>query len=127
MTLLDEPAALPAMPWLRAADTHAALERIAYAAPIGAGDPPAGVNLQWAARAADGAIEARVFERGEGATESSGSSACAVACAAWQAGLVAAGEVRVRMPGGTAPLRLEQQGDALVGVWLFGVGARLEG
>ncbi|WP_236209137.1 diaminopimelate epimerase [Pseudomonas tohonis] len=128
VTLLEAPAALPAMPWLRAADAHAALERIAYAAPIGAGDPcPAGVNLQWAARAADGAIEARVFERGEGATESSGSSACAVACAAWKAGLVAAGEVRVRMPGGTAPLRLEQQGDALVGVWLFGVGTRLEG
>lgn len=128
VTLLDDPEALPTMPWLRAAVPHAALERIAYAAPIGAGNPcPAGVNLQWAARAADGAIEARVFERGEGATESSGSSACAVASAAWKAGLVAAGEVQVRMPGGTAPLRLEQQGEALVGVWLFGVGTRLDG
>ncbi|NWE72905.1 diaminopimelate epimerase, partial [Pseudomonas gingeri] len=48
----------------------------------------------------------------------------AVACAAWQAGWVAAGEVRVSMPGGTAPIRLVAQAGELQSVHLFGAARR---
>ncbi|KPA98332.1 hypothetical protein PF70_01576, partial [Pseudomonas asplenii] len=37
---------------------------------------------------------------------------------------VAAGEVRVEMPGGTAPIRLLEQGGELQGVHLFGTARR---
>ena len=63
---------------------------------------------------------ARVFERGEGPTASSGTSACAVACAAWRAGWVAGGEVAVVMPGGTVPVRLQIQDATVLSVSLFG-------
>ena len=72
------------------------------------------------------AIVARVFERGEGPTASSGTSASAVACAAWRVGWVAAGEVKVVMPGGTAPILLEEVEGELSRVRLFGT-ARLMG
>ncbi|MEX5612745.1 diaminopimelate epimerase, partial [Pseudomonas protegens] len=70
-------------------------------------------------------VVARVFERGEGPTASSGTSASAVASAAWRVGWVKAGEVQVVMPGGTAPLRLEEQGGELRRVCLFGQAVRL--
>jgi diaminopimelate epimerase len=93
--------------------------------PTGAGQPcPAGINLQWAAFESAQRIVARVFERGEGPTASSGTSASAVACAAWAVGWVASGEVHVVMPGGTAPVLLEEEQGELVRVRLFGT-ARL--
>ncbi|EZI26889.1 hypothetical protein PE143B_0119680 [Pseudomonas extremaustralis 14-3 substr. 14-3b] len=67
---------------------------------------------------------ARVFERGEGPTASSGTSASAVACAAWRAGWVQGGDVAVVMPGGTAPVRLQVQADTLLSVSLFGTARR---
>ena len=85
----------------------------------------AGVNLQWAARQSSNRVIARVFERGEGPTASSGTSASAVACAAWRAGWVESGEVAVVMPGGIAPVRLRTQGDTVLSVSLFGT-ARLQ-
>ncbi|MNI60995.1 Diaminopimelate epimerase [compost metagenome] len=103
------------------------LTHIAYAMPAGLGQPcPAGINLQWAMREAEGRIAARVFERGEGPTASSGTSATAVACAAWRVGWVTAGEVKVVMPGGTAPILLEEVDGELGRVNLFGT-ARLMG
>ena len=91
------------------------------APPAGSGRPcSAGVNLQWAARASGNQVLARVFERGEGPTASSGTSASAVACAAWRAGWVGAGEVAVVMPGGTAPVRLQVEDGTLSSVSLFG-------
>ena len=71
-------------------------------------------------------VVARVFERGEGPTASSGTSATAVACAAWRVGWVRAGEVKVTMPGGTAPILLEEELGELSRVSLFGT-ARLIG
>jgi len=65
-----------------------------------------GINLQWARVIGSQKVEARVFERGEGWTESSGTSASAVACAAFKMQLVSAGEISVRMPGGVARLSL---------------------
>lgn len=59
------------------------------------------------------------------ATASSGTSASAVASAAWRAGWIDAGLVQVRMPGGTAPVRLVEQEGVLQGVALFGTARRV--
>lgn len=121
VTLLTEVGALPSNEQMRESPLSEGLTRIAYAMPTGEGDPcPAGVNLQWAVRESEQRIVARVFERGEGPTPSSGTSASAVACAAWRVGWVDAGEVHVVMPGGTAPILLEEEHGELVGVRLFG-------
>ncbi|VVO47545.1 diaminopimelate epimerase [Pseudomonas fluorescens] len=125
VTLLGDAAALPSNEQMRESPLNQRLTAIAYAMPTGAGNPcPAGVNLQWAALASPQQILARVFERGEGPTASSGTSASAVACAAWRVGWVEAGEVRVVMPGGTAPVLLEVSEGELLRVRLFGT-ARL--
>lgn len=121
VTLLTDVGALPSNEQMRESPLSEGLTRIAYATPTGVGEPcPAGVNLQWAARESSQRIVARVFERGEGPTASSGTSASAVACAAWRVGWVAAGEVRVAMPGGTAPILLEEEQGELASVRLFG-------
>jgi diaminopimelate epimerase len=125
--LLDARAALPSNQQMRESPLNKGLTEIAYAMPTGAGDPcPAGVNLQWAALESPQRIHARVFERGEGPTASSGTSASAVASAAWRVGWVVAGEVQVVMPGGTAPIWLEEADGELLRVRLFGT-ARLMG
>jgi len=121
VTLLSDAAALPGNQQMRESPLSERLTAIAYAMPTGAGHPcPAGVNLQWAALASPQQILARVFERGEGPTASSGTSASAVACAAWRVGWVEAGEVRVVMPGSTAPVLLEVSEGELLRVRLFG-------
>ncbi|QBR31331.1 diaminopimelate epimerase [Pseudomonas sp. S150] len=125
VTLLTDVAVLPSNSQMRESPWSEGLTRIAYAMPTGAGQPwPAGINLQWAALESAQRIVARVFERGEGPTASSGTSASAVACAAWAVGWVASGEVHVVMPGGTAPVLLEEEQGELVRVRLFGT-ARL--
>ncbi|MFS2093124.1 diaminopimelate epimerase [Pseudomonas sp. Pseusp11] len=127
VTLVTGTDALPSNAQMREPELSGGLTRIAYATPAGAGQPcAAGVNLQWAMLESEGRIVARVFERGEGPTASSGTSASAVACAAWRVGWVAAGEVKVVMPGGTAPILLEEREGELSRVRLFGT-ARLMG
>ncbi|MGH8417700.1 MAG: diaminopimelate epimerase [Pseudomonas sp.] len=122
VTLVTDAASLPSFQQLHEAPLNEALTRIAFAAgEFGEGDPcPAGVNLQWAARVAPNRLMARVFERGEGPTASSGTSASAVAAAAWLSGWVDAGTVEVSMPGGTAPVRLIEHEGQLRQVQLFG-------
>jgi diaminopimelate epimerase len=122
VTLVDGLAWLPSFEALHVQELNAALTHIAFAkGALGSGEPcPAGVNLQWAWVQSAHQIVARVFERGEGPTASSGTSASAVASAAWHAGLVNSGLVEVSMPGGTAPVRLEEQ-DGQLRVSLFGV------
>ncbi|PMZ87923.1 MULTISPECIES: diaminopimelate epimerase [unclassified Pseudomonas] len=125
VTLVESAEDLPSNEQMREPALGEGLTRIAYAMPVGAGQPcPAGINLQWAMRVSEGHIAARVFERGEGPTASSGTSASAVACAAWRAGWVSAGEVKVTMPGGTAPILLAEELGELSRVSLFGT-ARL--
>ncbi|MCP2020252.1 UNVERIFIED_ORG: diaminopimelate epimerase [Pseudomonas reinekei] len=125
VTLVENADDLPGNEQMREPALGEGLMRIAYAMPVGAGKPcPAGINLQWAMRLSEGHIAARVFERGEGPTASSGTSASAVACAAWRVGWVRAGEVKVTMPGGTAPILLEEARGELSRVSLFGT-ARL--
>lgn len=127
VTLVDSAEALPDNSQMRATALSQSLTRIAYAAPGGDGVPcQAGVNLQWARLEAPGRIAARVFERGEGPTASSGTSASAVACAAWRVGWVTAGPLKVVMPGGTAPILLQEQGGELIRVSLFGAARILE-
>ncbi len=127
VTLLSDASALPSNEQMGESPLNERLTAIAYAMPNGAGNPcPAGVNLQWAVLASPQQVLARVFERGEGPTASSGTSASAVACAAWRVGWVEAGEVRVVMPGGTAPVLLEVSQGELLRVRLFGT-ARLVG
>ncbi len=125
VTLVESSALLPSNPQMGEPALEPGLTRIAFAPPSGAGEPcAAGVNLQWATRVAPGHVQARVFERGEGPTASSGTSASAVACAAWRVGWVEAGEVRISMPGGTAPIRLVARADELQSVHLFGTARR---
>lgn len=126
VTLLTDVAALPSNQQMRESPLAQNLTRIAYATPSGAGQPcPAGVNLQWAALESVDRIHARVFERGEGPTASSGTSASAVACAAWRVGWITGGKVHVVMPGGTAPVLLLAQAGELNGVQLFGTARRI--
>lgn len=121
VTLLGDKTALPTNERMRESPLNEDLTRIAYAMPTGTGQLcPAGINLQWAARESEQRIVARVFERGEGPTASSGTSASAVASAAWRVGWVAAGAVHVVMPGGTAPILLEEANGQLLRVSLFG-------
>ncbi|MFZ3284243.1 diaminopimelate epimerase [Pseudomonas sp.] len=126
VTLLSDAAALPSNEQMRESPLNEGLTEIAYAMPTGAGDPcPAGVNLQWAVLESPQKVLARVYERGEGPTASSGTSASAVACAAWRLGWVAAGEVQVMMPGGTAPILLDAEHGQLRCVRLFGTARRI--
>jgi len=125
VTLVESADALPSNRQMSDSPLAEGLTSVAFAQPTGAGEPcPAGINLQWALRESDSRIIARVFERGEGPTASSGTSASAVACAAWRVGWVKSGAVQVVMPGGTAPILLEEQGGELRRVSLFGT-ARL--
>lgn len=121
VTLVSSADALPSFEQLHAADLHTALTQIAF---VGGEPCPAGVNLQWAYVESASRIIARVFERGEGPTASSGTSASAVASAAWQVGLVKAGLIEVVMPGGTAPVRLVEHEGTLQQVLLFGTARR---
>jgi diaminopimelate epimerase len=126
VTLVEQVSALPDNLQMQQPALFEALQAIAFAPPAGSGEPClAGVNLQWVARQSRNRVVARVFERGEGPTASSGTSASAVACAAWRAGWVEGDEVAVVMPGGTAPVRLHTQLDTLLSVSLFGT-ARLQ-
>ncbi|MFL1557688.1 MULTISPECIES: diaminopimelate epimerase [unclassified Pseudomonas] len=125
VTLVEHAGALPDNQSMHQSALFDPLQAIAFAPPVGRGQPcVAGVNLQWAARSSGNRVIARVFERGEGPTASSGTSASAVACAAWRAGWVEAGEVAVVMPGGTAPVRLQGQAEILLSVSLFGTAQR---
>lgn len=125
VTLVTQAHGLPSNPQMAAPGLADDLTRIAFAPPSGGGQPcAAGVNLQWAMRESANRLSARVFERGEGPTASSGTSASAVACAAWSVGWVTAGTVAVVMPGGTAPVLLQEQDGELSRVSLFGT-ARL--
>lgn len=121
VTLVGDASALPDNLQMHRPALFEPLRAVAFASPVGAGQPCiAGVNLQWAALDSGNRVIARVFERGEGPTASSGTSASAVACAAWSVGWVTAGEVLVVMPGGTAPVRLHAEAGELLSVSLFG-------
>jgi diaminopimelate epimerase len=125
VTFLKSPDLLPSMAQLGSEQWMPRLSAIANSTESdgvrGAGRPCRnGINLQWASVTGPDSIEARVFERGEGPTLSSGSSATAVASAARKLGLLDAKTVNVRMPGGVAPVRFDERNGSLERVMLFG-------
>jgi len=77
-------------------------------------DFPNRTNVQVARVLDPTTIEARIWERGAGETQASGSSACAVVAAAAWTGRGARGEVRVRMPGGTLKVTLSSGDEVLL-------------
>lgn len=129
VTFLKSPDLLPSMEQLGSEKWLPRLSVIANSTGSdgmrGAGRPCRhGINLQWACVTGPDSIEARVFERGEGPTLSSGSSATAVASAARKLGLVDAKTVNVRMPGGVAPVRFDDRDRSMERVMLFGEAQR---
>ncbi len=70
---------------------------------------PDRTNVQLARVAGEAALEIRIYERGAGPTEASGSSACAVAAAAVAAGRCPPGPFQIHSPGGT--LRVQVSAD----------------
>jgi len=62
---------------------------------------PNRTNVQFARVRSPREVEILIWERGAGYTLASGSSSCAVACAAVRTGQCQAGPITVRMPGGT--------------------------
>jgi diaminopimelate epimerase len=125
VTFLKTPSLLPSMEQIGSRNWMPRLAAIANSTESngvrGSGRPCRnGINLQWASRVGSDTIAARVFERGEGPTLSSGSSATAVACAARALGLVDAKTVNVAMPGGVAPVRFDEDNGIFERVMLFG-------
>ena len=125
VTFLKSPDLLPTMEQLGSGKWLPRLAAIANSTGSdgrrGAGRPCRnGINLQWACVTGPDSVEARVFERGEGPTLSSGTSATAVASAARKLGLLDAKTVNVRMPGGVAPVRFDERDGSLARVMLFG-------
>jgi diaminopimelate epimerase len=73
-----------------------------------------GANVQLARDVSSGAeagraCDALIWERGVGPTSASGTSACAVAVALVSQGRLGAGDVTVRMPGGSMIVRVSEQ------------------
>jgi diaminopimelate epimerase len=77
-----------------------------------------GINVEFIAPAGDDTIDLIVWERGSGITQACGSGATAAAHVAHEWGLVGA-QVAVRMPGGTATVRLTPEGAFLRGPTTF--------
>ncbi|MCB9682742.1 MAG: diaminopimelate epimerase [Alphaproteobacteria bacterium] len=82
----QDPDTLPWRTWGEALERHARF--------------PRRTNVQVARVLGSSRIEARIWERGAGPTQASGSSACAVAAAAVKTGRIPAGDVEIAMPGG---------------------------
>ena len=75
---------------------------------------PGGTNVEFVRVLAPSEIEIRIFERGVGETQSSGTGSCASAVAAIHSGRVTS-PVVVRSPGGPQMVRWEEND-----VWLTG-------
>lgn len=76
---------------------------------------PARTNVQWASLVGPDHIRMRVWERGAGLTEASGTSSCAMVVAAARRGLLSGRKARVDLDGGT--LFIDWRDD---GVWMTG-------
>jgi diaminopimelate epimerase len=129
VTFLKDHSLLPTMEQIASQDWKPRLTAIANSTASdgmrGEGRPcKNGVNLQWASLMSPDTIAARIFERGEGPTLSSGSGATAVACAAWTLGLLESKTAKVVMPGGVAPVRFDECDGILKCVMLFGEAQR---
>lgn len=124
-TFVRDPAHLPSRQKLLSCDE--ALRAIAFR-PEPTGDPlpvfANGVNLQWIRVANREQIDLVVYERGEGPTEASGSSASAAASAAYARGLVGP-NIMVNMPGGSLVVKIVAETSTIASVTLSGFAARI--
>lgn len=75
---------------------------------------PARTNVQFARVTGPREVEARIWERGAGETQASGSSACAIAAAAVATGRIAIGTVTVHMPGGALSIDVDGAGHVVL-------------
>ncbi len=73
-----------------------------------------GANVQLATVLDRSRVRALIWERGVGRTSASGTSACAVAVAAVAEGLVDAGDVTVKMDGGTLMVSVDREYDTVI-------------
>jgi diaminopimelate epimerase len=76
---------------------------------------PNRTNVQVARVIDEQEVEIRIFERGAGETQASGSSSCAVAAAGVRTGRLRSGRIRVRMPGGVLYVTVSEGGILLEG------------
>ncbi len=76
---------------------------------------PQRTNVQIARVLSESEVEIRIFERGAGETQASGSSSCAVAVAGVRTGRLRAGRITVRMPGGELFVTVTPSGVLLEG------------
>ena len=76
---------------------------------------PNRTNVQFARVSSPTDVEIRIFERGAGETQASGSSSCAVVAAGVRTKRLAEGRVRVRMPGGVLFITASPSGLLLEG------------
>jgi diaminopimelate epimerase len=76
---------------------------------------PNRTNVQVARVIDEQEVEIRIFERGAGETQASGSSSCAVAAAGVRTGRLRPGRIRVRMPGGVLYVTVSDGGILLEG------------
>lgn len=83
-----------------------------------------GANLQWIRVRNRSEIDLVVYERGEGPTDASGSSASAAACAAFARGLIGS-NITVNMPGGSLAIRILADADKIRSVTLSGFATRI--
>jgi len=122
VTLVSRPDHLPSFADLKA--QNEALARVAYRH----AGPDAlfaeGINLQWLYPETTDRVQLMIYERGEGPTLASGSSAAAAVCAAYRCGLV--GQlVKVKMPGGSLDIRIENSHEGISSVMLSGFARRI--
>lgn len=89
----DDPDVVPWRRWGEAIEVHPRF--------------PRRTNVQVARVTGPDAVEVRIWERGAGPTQASGSSACAVVAAAVRTGRLQPGTVRVVMPGGSVQVRVD--------------------
>lgn len=122
VTLVTRKEHLPTGADLNAA--HGALREIAFRNVLPTPLFERGINLQWAYPESRSRLRAMIYERGEGPTPASGSSASAVACAAFACGMVD-NRVEVAMPGGSLDLRIKGSPDDIRSITLSGFATKI--
>lgn len=122
VTLVSRSDLLPKLADLKA--ENEALARVAYRQARSDVLFEKGINLQWLYAESTDRVRLMIYERGEGPTLASGSSAAAAVCAAYRCGLVDR-FVQVNMPGGSLDIRLDGPPEEITSVTLSGYASRI--
>ncbi len=122
VTIVSRSDQLPTLSELKAQTE--ALSRVAYRQTQANALFEKGINLQWLYPEKTDRVRLMIYERGEGPTLASGSSAAAAVCAAYRCGLVDE-FVQVNMPGGSLDVRIENSHEGISSVTLSGFASRI--